>query len=392
LLLDRRRPELHSDPRTSDRRTSDRRTSDRRTSDRRTSDRRTSDRRTSDRRMTTDLAPEDLPPGSLTVAVTGPTGEIGVPFVRALEATPEIGRVVAMARRPFEPTDYGWTKTVYRQGDILDRADVEDLVAGVDVVVHLAFIVVEASAASRDINVEGSRNVFRATADAGVPRLVYTSSVAAYGYDGGDGPLTEDRPSRGSERHAYSAQKAEVERVLADELAGSPTDAWIFRPCIVAGPDSPALLDQMPYHQLAHALPEALRRLPIGRLGIRPVLPDHGVPFQLVHGDDVASALVAAVLGRGGPGIYNLAAPGEVHASDIARELGWYSVPIPRAAVDVTARVLRQVKPFATQAGWLEALRTPMMMDCSRAERELGWQPAHDAEATLHEMVAAYHR
>lgn len=54
-----------------------------------------------------------------------------------------------------------------------------NLVADADVVVHLAFIVLGASDATRDINVEGSRNVFRAALDARVDRLVYLSSVAA---------------------------------------------------------------------------------------------------------------------------------------------------------------------------------------------------------------------
>ena len=45
-----------------------------------------------------------------------------------------------------------------------------------------------------------------------------------------------------------------------------------------------------------------------------PVLPDFGVPLQLVHAEDVAQALVAAVLGRGEPGIYNLAARRRDHA------------------------------------------------------------------------------
>src|SRR4249920_1491364 len=97
-----------------------------------------------------------ITPGSgLTVAVTGPTGEIGKPFVRALEVTPEVGRVLAMARRPFDPRELGWSKTEYRQGDILDRAAVDELVAGADVVVHLAFIVVKATVKSYDINIEG---------------------------------------------------------------------------------------------------------------------------------------------------------------------------------------------------------------------------------------------
>ncbi len=111
----------------------------------------------------------------LTVAVTGATGELGKPFVRMLEQTAEVARVRAMARRPFDPRQLGWKKTEYRQGDILDRAAVERFVDGADVVAHLAFIVVKASARSYEINIEGSRNVFEATTAAGIPRLVYTS-------------------------------------------------------------------------------------------------------------------------------------------------------------------------------------------------------------------------
>jgi nucleoside-diphosphate-sugar epimerase len=323
--------------------------------------------------------------------VTGPTGEIGKPFVRALERHPKVGRVLAMARRPFDPTDLRWRKTEYRRGDILDRASVDELVTGSDVVVHLAFIVVKASAASYNINIEGSRNVFAATVAAGVRRLVYTSSVAAYGYhDDVTGMLTENMPARGTERHAYSHQKAAVERVLRDALAGSPTDAYVFRPCIVAGPDSPALLEQMPYIRIAGMLPAGVRGA-LGRLPLlRPVLPDHGVPFQLVHHDDVAAALVAAVLGRGTAGVYNLASSDQLTLSDVARELGWYSVRIDRRAVDLAAWLLAFVPPLATEAGWLEALRVPVLMDAARARRELGWRPAYDSHQTLTELVSAY--
>jgi nucleoside-diphosphate-sugar epimerase len=326
----------------------------------------------------------------LTVAVTGATGELGKPFVRTLEQTGEVGRIRAMARRPFDPRRLGWSKTEYRQGDILDRAAVDQLVAGVDVVAHLAFIVVKASRRSYEINIEGSRNVFEAVAAAEVPRLVYTSSVAAYGYDPHEGLLTEDTPVRGTERQAYSRQKADVERTIRETLAGSATETYVFRPCIVAGPDAPALLDQVPYLRLEHALPawmlRALRLIPRPA----PVLPDHGVPFQLVHHDDVAAALVTGVLARGKPGIYNLAGAGEVHLSDVAHELGWHAVRVPKRAFDATADILGRIPRLEVETGWLEAMRVPMLMDCSRARRELGWQPAYDGRETLHELVAAY--
>lgn len=57
----------------------------------------------------------------LTVAVTGPTGEIGISTVTALEDDVDVDRIVGMARRPFKPASHGWTKTTYRRGDIMDR-------------------------------------------------------------------------------------------------------------------------------------------------------------------------------------------------------------------------------------------------------------------------------
>src|SRR4051812_32846965 len=110
----------------------------------------------------------------LTVAVTGPTGDIGKAFVRALERSREVKRIIGMARRPFDPETHGWKRAEYRQGDVLDRDSVDALVAEADVVVHLAFIILGGHDETRSINLEGSRNVFQAAADAKrVRRLVY---------------------------------------------------------------------------------------------------------------------------------------------------------------------------------------------------------------------------
>ena len=120
-----------------------------------------------------------------------------------------------MARRPFDLGAQGWEKTEYRRGDILDRDAVDALVEDADVVVHLAFVIVAGRGESREINLTGSRNVFEAAAAAGVKRLVYTSSVAAYGFHRSlPSLLTEDEPVRGTARHPYSADKAEVESEL----------------------------------------------------------------------------------------------------------------------------------------------------------------------------------
>ncbi len=325
----------------------------------------------------------------LTVAVTGPTGEIGKTFIRALERAEGVGEIRGMARRPFDPASMGWERTTYVQGDILDRGAVDDLVAGADVVVHLAFIIFGNVKETRSTNLEGSRNVFAAAGAAGAARLVYTSSVAAYGFHGDNRlPLSEDVPPHGSESLYYSAQKAELEGALSEALEGTTTDAYIFRPSIVGGPESPILIEQLPYVRVSAALPGPVRRLVDALPTPAPVLPDFGVPLQLVHAEDVAQALVAAVLGRGEPGIYNLAAPGEITLADLARELGWHSVRVPRATIDLTGAIVERV-PF-TPAGvqWVQALRIPVVMDTTKAQRELGWKPAYDAAQTLRETVA----
>jgi nucleoside-diphosphate-sugar epimerase len=326
----------------------------------------------------------------LTVAVTGPTGEIGRPFIAALERAPEVERVIGMARRPFDLGRQSWQKVEYRRGDILDREAVEGLVEDADVVVHLAFVIVAGRGESREINLRGSRNVFEAAAAAGVKRLVYTSSVAAYGFHR-DLPslLTEDLPVRGTARHPYSAHKAEVERELDDALEGSSTEAYVFRPCIVAGPQATLLLDLIPLIAIGQRIPGPIRWA-LGKVPeLRPVLPDPGVSFQLVHHDDVAAALSAAVLGMGEPAVYNLAGPGTLTISDLAGALGWHAVPAPRVAVGAAAEAAAWMPFLPDEAAWIEAVRRPMLMDTSRAREKLHWIPHHDARETLRETVAA---
>lgn len=280
-----------------------------------------------------------------------------------------------MARRPFDPAGQGLRKTEYRQGDVLDRDAVSALVGEADVVVHLAFIIMGGREETRRINLEGSRNVFETAARSPrARRLVYTSSVAAYGFHADNPqPLTEAVPARGTSRHYYSAQKAELEATLHAAVTGSPLDTYVLRPCIVAGPDALAMID---------AIPALVRRAPLT------VLPDPGTRFQLVHHDDVASALVAAVRGAGEPGAYNLAGPGELSAGDLARELGWRRVPVPRVAARLAAAGTA-LPLVPARAEWLNAFSVPVLMSAARARTKLRWRPRHDARSTLRATVEA---
>ncbi len=326
----------------------------------------------------------------LTVAVTGPTGDVGIAALRALDASPAVDRVIGMARRPFDPAEHGLSeRVVYRRGDVLDRPSVDALVDGADVVVHLAFIIIGDPDEARRINTEGSRNVFEATVEAGAKRLVYTSSVAAYGFHADNPqPLTEDVPPRGSEDFYYSAHKAELERVLDDCIAGSDTEAYVFRPSIVAGAGATTLIETtvrlLPLYGQLRLLRRAFDQIPF----IGPVLPDPGIEFQLVHTLDVARALRSGVEGAGPPGRYNLAGPGAMSISRMARACGWWSVPVPGAAVAALSEVAGRVPGLPPEVEWLDAFREPTLMDTRKAREELGWEPRWDADATLRETVA----
>jgi UDP-glucose 4-epimerase len=327
---------------------------------------------------------------SLTVAVTGPTGEIGLPLMAELEGDPAVGAVRGMARRQFDPVAEGWEKVAYRLGDILDRGSLAALFDGADVAVHLAFAIFGGREETRRVNLEGSRNVFEAAIDAGVQRLVYTSSVAAYGFHPENPqPLVEDVPPRGSESFYYSAQKAELEAALDELLTGSDVDAYVFRPCIVAGPRATMLIEKaVEGARLGDPLPALRRRL--GRLPLpKPVLPDPGAPIQLVHHDDVARALAAAIAGKGAPGAYNLAGDGVSGIGDVAAALGWRTVAVPGPAVGLGAGIAKRLSFVSPQLEWATALRTPVLMDTAKARRELGWEPLFDAAETLLQTTVA---
>jgi UDP-glucose 4-epimerase len=324
---------------------------------------------------------------ALTVAVTGPTGDIGISAVEALEHAPEVERIVGMARSPFDPAAHGWARTEYLQGDITNRDAVDALVAGADVVVHLAFIIMGSRKESARVNLEGTRNVFEATVAAGRPRrLVYTSSVAAYGYHADNPvPITEDVPPRGSPEHYYSQQKAACEAALAEITGDTPLEVYVLRPCIVAGPKAPMLAEVMPWNQLPGPVKRVAQALPL----LKPPLPDPGTPLQLVHHDDVAAAIALAATTSAPPGAYNIAADGLLSMSDLAEVLGARPVRVPHAVVSAASEVIGRLPYVPSALEWLHVGRTSVVMDTTKAKSRLGWDPKYTAAATLSALGAA---
>jgi UDP-glucose 4-epimerase len=321
---------------------------------------------------------------ALKVAVTGPTGEIGKPLLSELERRAEVGTILGMARSAFDPAEEGWEKVSYRRGDILDRGALAALFDGADVAVHLAFAIFGSREETRRVNLQGTRNVFEVAIKAGVKRLVYASSVAAYGFHPENPqPLTEQVPPRGSDDFYYSRQKAELEELLDDLLAESDIEAYVFRPCIVAGPRATMLVEQV-VDAVRVGDPVPLLRRGFEKVPLlTPVLPDPGMRLQLVHHDDVARAMAASICGEGSPGAYNLAGEGEVSISDIARALGWRSVPVPGPAVSLGSAAAKRLTFATTRLEWAAALDTPVLMDTAKARRELSWNPHYDAAETL---------
>jgi len=334
----------------------------------------------------------------LTVAVTGPTGTFGFGLIPMLQTDDRVTRVMGIARRPFDPAAYGWTKLEYRRGDVRDPAALRDAFAGADVVVHLAFLVTGAASARvlRSVNVEGTLNAFRAAAQAGAHRFVYASSVAAYGFYP-DNPvgMTEEWPVRPAARLFYAQEKAQLEYLLRAEAARTAADRidadgdtgpalYLLRPPVVLGPHAIGAKDVLP-GPLA-----PLGRVLAGRIGRFPVpLPALVLlmSLQFVHEEDLGQALLRCVVAAGPAGAYNIAADGILTTADVAREFGLIPLPLPAGPTRLAARAIAALPFLPPAVQWVEAASHPAIMDTTKAKRDLGWVPRFTALEALRDTL-----
>jgi nucleoside-diphosphate-sugar epimerase len=331
-------------------------------------------------------------PAPLTVAVTGPTGTLGFGLVPLLQDSDRVGRVIGIARRPFDPEELGWTKMEYRRGDVRSTDVLEDAFDRADVVVHLAFMITGAASREsiREINVEGTLNAFRAAATAGAKRFVYASSVAAYGFHR-DNPvgMTEDWPVRPAAHLFYAQEKAELEQLLQDEDQRHPDlGLYMVRPPIVLGPHAMGAKDVLP--DVLDPVAGRLSNLVRGGLPVPLPVPVPDLPVQFIHEDDVGQALLLSALGAGPPGAYNIAGDGVLSAPEVARELGLLPLPVPGGPVQSVARLaaaLPELPGAPPLTGWIEAFSHPAIMDTSRAKRELGWSPRYSGLEALRDTL-----
>ena len=285
----------------------------------------------------------------LTIAVTGASGYLAGRLIEHLEADDRIGHVLGFDLR--EP-DSAPSKLVFDQFDIRNEY-LSQRLTGVDVVVHLAFVMdpIKDEAHMRDVNVAGSQNVFRCAAEAGVKKIVYPSSATVYGaHPDNDFPLTEDSPLRANLDFSYPAHKLEVEYVIKEFRQEFPDITMtIFRPAIVFG----SHVD----NAWSHAL-----ELPVA-FGVR----DHDPPLQFVHEDDVARALHHAVI-EDLDGPFNLAPADHVEVDEMLRILGRRRINLTEPNAFDIARKLWALGLGEAPAGMLHYLMHPWVVSPARLE------------------------
>lgn len=153
------------------------------------------------------------------VLVTGGTGQIGGAVTRALLERGDAVR--CLVRKPDRLGNLVGLDVEVAPGDITDPASVRAATDGVDAVVHAAGVVsywARKADFQYAVNVDGTRYVLDAAADAGVRRVLFTSSIAALGSVDGGGEGSEDTPFNwGAMGLAYMETKHAAQTMVLDD-------------------------------------------------------------------------------------------------------------------------------------------------------------------------------
>lgn len=306
---------------------------------------------------------------SLSVVVTGASGFLARRLIRVLCDDDRVGRVVG-----YDVREPGMThpKFVFDDLDVRDPA-LQGRLAGIDVLVHLAFVMdpIKDESLMRDVNVNGTQNVLKAAGKAGVRKVVYTSSAVVYGaHPDNRIPLTEDASLRANLDFSYAAHKLEVEYVLREIADEYPKlEMTVFRPAIVFGPD----VDNAWSHTL---------ELPL-LFGVR----DHAPALQFVHEEDVAEALAFAVTGDLA-GVYNLAAEGSLGVEEMMAIVGRRRVELPEPMAFSMVERLWSLGLAEAPAGMLHYLMHPWVVSTQKLA-DAGFTARHSNLETFAGVVEA---
>lgn len=308
------------------------------------------------------------------VLVTGGSGYYGSLLVRHLLAKGDAVRVFDIA----EPTDLPPNVGVV-QADIRDRRAIHDACEGVDVVFHnVAHVpIARDPELFESVNVGGTAALLVAARDAGVKKVVHTSSSAVYGIPPSN-PVTERTLPRPLE--AYGRTKLQAE-LLCRRAVRSGLDVTIVRPRTIFG----------------H-----------GRLGIAAILFDwvaDGAPvfvlgrgetrYQFVHAVDLAEATYRASE-RAGPAEYNVGASVfgtmretlEALVAHAGTGSSVRSIPRKPAAMGMHLLARLGLAPFAPYH-WL-LYGESLWFDTTRVRDELGWEPRYSNDEMLIESYDWY--
>ena len=313
---------------------------------------------------------EGPPQRHATVLLTGASGFVGSAVARALVAAGYPVR--ALVRAPVARASLAGVPVDCVEGDIRDAHAVARAVRGVGHVVHAAAdyrLWARDHHELRAVNVEGTRIVMTASRDAGVARIVYTSSVATLAPRPGGAPADESMMLNESEAvGAYKRSKIAAERLVASMIAREGLQAVIVNPSTPIGPRD-------------------TRPTPTGRIIIEaasgriPAFVDTGL--NLVHVDDVAAGHVAA-LERGRVGERYILGGEDVPLVDMLRDIAafvgrraprWRLPRGPLYPVAAIVEAMAQItgrEPLLTLDG-LRMSKHRMFFTSAKARRELGF-------------------
>ncbi len=313
------------------------------------------------------------------VIVFGATGNHGTSLCRRLSADPNVDLVLGVARRAPE---LSLPKVEWIQADVT-RDTLDPIVRGADAVVSLVWLIQPGRRenVTRSVNVDGSARVFEATARAGVPVLVYASSVGAYAAGPKDRAVDESWSTAGIPTSFYSRHKAAVERILDSfEVAHPEVRVVRMRPGLCFKREAATQIRRLfagPF------LPRSLVRRSL--VPFVPVL--DRLRFQAVHTDDLAEAYRLALVNSSARGAYNVAADPVLDGDTLSSSLQARELPVPASLLRAGAAASYALRLQPTEPGWVDMGLGVPVMDTSRVRGELGWEPRHTAVDAFEELL-----
>lgn len=307
------------------------------------------------------------------VLVTGGAGFLGSRVTGLLSDHPGVDVVLSGDLRESEVPG-----VVSVEVDVTDPRGLPELLRHhrIDTVVHLAAIVNPGRDVQGEfrVDVQGSSNVLAACVEAGVRRLVVSSSGAAYGYHA-DNPdwIDETDPLRGNDEFPYSRHKRMVEEMLAAARTTHPAlEQVIFRIGTILGP---TVRNQIT------ALWDANRILRIA---------GSDSPFVFVWVDDVAAAMVRAALGEGPAGIYNVAGDGALTVPQIARRLRKPLLTIPAPLLAIALAIGSALRLTDHGPEKIRFLRYRPVLRNDRLKDEFGYTPRLTSAEAFEEYLRTH--